>query len=95
MNTSDLNKTFQEKTVEISKSNFNVSDDDKLLLYGVYKQATVGDINIPEPWKIFITDYAKWHAWNTNKNMLSNEAKNKYILEANRVILKHNTNKYT
>lgn len=45
------------------------SDDNKLKLYGLYKQATVGDINIAQPWAIQIEARAKWGAWNEQKGV--------------------------
>ena len=34
---------------------------DKLRFYGLYKQATEGDTNIPRPSSRQIVDYAKWY----------------------------------
>lgn len=39
-----------------------LDDDQKLQLYGLYKQATVGDIDAPKPWAIQIADSAKWYS---------------------------------
>jgi diazepam-binding inhibitor (GABA receptor modulating acyl-CoA-binding protein) len=33
---------------------------DKLQFYGLYKQATEGDINIPKPSSRQVVEYAKW-----------------------------------
>lgn len=33
---------------------------DKLQFYGLYKQATEGDVNIPRPSSRQVVDYAKW-----------------------------------
>ena len=38
-----------------------------LVLYGLYKQATVGDVNTEQPWKVQVEARAKWDAWNANK----------------------------
>ena len=84
MNT--LDKTFLEKIDEISHDNIKVSYDDKLLLYGLYQQATIGNINIPKP--CFIRHYKQleWYAWNKNRNMTQHDAKNRYILEVEDII---------
>lgn len=57
------------------------SDNDLLLLYGYYKQATVGDCNIPKP-NNFIFDQkslVKWKAWNNNLGMDKQTAMLNYI----------------
>ena len=43
------------------------TNDDKLALYGWFKQATVGDINIAQPWAVQVEARAKWEAWNKVK----------------------------
>ena len=84
----DIQNEFKLKSEEISNSNFKISDQDKLTLYGLYKQSTVGNINIDEPWKIYITDHAKWVAWNNNKNVSKEKAMKQYIQAADIIIKK-------
>ncbi|CAL0308562.1 unnamed protein product [Lupinus luteus] len=50
-----------------------------LLLYTLYKQATIGPCNIPEPstWKI--VDHSKWASWNQLGNMSSTEAMRLFV----------------
>lgn len=38
---------------------------DKLQFYGLYKQATQGDVNIPRPSSRQVVEYAKWFAINS------------------------------
>jgi len=62
-------------------------DDNTLLeLYGLYKQATVGDIDIPQPWSIQFEAAAKWAAWNLRKGMSSADAKAAYVAKVNELI---------
>jgi diazepam-binding inhibitor (GABA receptor modulating acyl-CoA-binding protein) len=42
-------------------STFQPVAADKLQFYGLYKQATEGDVNIPRPSSRQIVDYAKWY----------------------------------
>jgi diazepam-binding inhibitor (GABA receptor modulating acyl-CoA-binding protein) len=57
-----------------------VSDDNKLKLYGLYKQATVGDVNTERPSGMFnIKEKAKYDAWNENKGMSKETAMNDYV----------------
>lgn len=52
---------------------------DKLQFYGLYKQATEGDINIPKPSSRKVVEYAKWKAWNRMKGFTPTEAQKLYI----------------
>ncbi|XP_020862607.1 diazepam-binding inhibitor-like 5 [Phascolarctos cinereus] len=57
----------------------HLSDEEKLVVYSYYKQATAGDINIPCP---EITDFkakAKWGAWNCRKGMSKLDAMKIYV----------------
>lgn len=57
-----------------------VSDDNKLKLYGLYKQATVGDVNTARPSGMFnIKEKAKYDAWIENKGMSKEAAMNDYV----------------
>ena len=48
-------------------------------MYALYKQATVGDINIAQPWKVQLEARAKWDAWNALKGMSQEDARKAYI----------------
>lgn len=56
-----------------------VSDQEKLLVYSFYKQATQGDCNIPVPPATDVRAKAKWEAWNVNKGMSKMDAMRIYI----------------
>ncbi|KAK2509720.1 hypothetical protein MC885_019981 [Smutsia gigantea] len=56
-----------------------VSDQEKLLVYSVYKQATQGDCNIPAPPDTDMKAKAKWEAWNGNKGMSKMDAMRIYV----------------
>ena len=45
------------------------SDEELLNLYGLFKQATVGDNNTAQPWAIQFEAKAKWDAWESKKGM--------------------------
>lgn len=38
-----------------------LGNDQKLQLYGLYKQATVGDVNTSRPWSTDFVGTAKWY----------------------------------
>ncbi len=52
------------------------TNEQKLFMYGLYKQATVGDCNIIRP-KDMLGSY-KYDAWQKNVGMDADEAKIKY-----------------
>eukprot|EP00353_Schmidingerella_taraikaensis_P006873 CAMPEP_0185569654 /NCGR_PEP_ID=MMETSP0434-20130131/2209_1 /TAXON_ID=626734 ORGANISM="Favella taraikaensis, Strain Fe Narragansett Bay" /NCGR_SAMPLE_ID=MMETSP0434 /ASSEMBLY_ACC=CAM_ASM_000379 /LENGTH=91 /DNA_ID=CAMNT_0028184503 /DNA_START=24 /DNA_END=299 /DNA_ORIENTATION=+ len=62
----------------------SVSNEDKLKAYGLYKQSTVGDVNIDRPGMLSFEGRAKWDAWNAVKGMSQADAKEAYIAEVER-----------
>ncbi|XP_020773963.1 acyl-CoA-binding protein-like [Boleophthalmus pectinirostris] len=48
-------------------------------LYGLYKQATVGDVNIEAPGMFSFVAKEKWNAWNAKKGLSKEEAEAEYI----------------
>lgn len=50
---------FESTATKLSKIQ-GLSNDQKLQFYGLYKQATVGDVNTPQPWSINMVAKAKW-----------------------------------
>jgi len=64
---------------DIDMDSLNISDSIKLDFYKFYKQATVGDCNIPEPYSIFYKAHAKWKAWDSIKGMSIEDAMKEYI----------------
>ena len=65
-----------ERVLQLTKEPTN---EDKLKLYGLFKQATVGDINIECPSFFNMTGRAKWAAWNEHKGKTMEQAKTEYI----------------
>lgn len=45
------------------------SNDEMLELYGLYKQATIGDNTTSSPWAVQFEASAKWNAWNNLKGI--------------------------
>lgn len=56
-----------------------LDNSQKLEFYGLFKQATEGDITAAQPWAVQIEARAKWEAWNGRKGMSSDEAKAAYV----------------
>lgn len=65
----------------------NKPDNDTLgQLYGLYKQATVGDINIPQPSMLDFKGSAKWNNWNNYKGLSTYKAEVQYIMLVNKLL---------
>lgn len=57
-------------TTEAKALPSSISNDDKLELYALFKQANVGDVNTDRPGGFFdMTGKAKWDAWNKKKGL--------------------------
>lgn len=59
------------------------------LLYGYYKQATIGDINIEKPGFLNFKEGKKWEAWDACKGLSQYDSEVKYILYVNDMIQKY------
>ena len=61
------------------------SNDDLLSLYGLFKQATVGDVAGKRPGMMNIRGRAKYDAWASRKGMSADEARASYIQTVERL----------
>lgn len=68
-----------EKAAEDVKQLKNISDENKLKLYGLYKQATNGNNTKAKPYFWNAIELAKWNSWNSFKDMSKESAENKYV----------------
>ncbi|EWC44985.1 hypothetical protein DRE_01044 [Drechslerella stenobrocha 248] len=55
------------------------TDDELLDLYGLYKQASVGDINTTRPGMMDFKGKYKWDAWKSREGISQEEAEQLYI----------------
>ncbi|XP_075158755.1 acyl-CoA binding protein 1 [Haematobia irritans] len=70
---------FDKAAEDVKNLNSTPSDNDLLELYGLYKQATVGDCNTAKPGFLDFKGKAKWEAWNSRKGMSNDDARNAYV----------------
>ncbi|XP_017482586.1 PREDICTED: acyl-CoA-binding protein-like [Rhagoletis zephyria] len=68
--------TASEKAKAFTKK---PTDAEFLEFYGLYKQATVGDVNIPAPGALDLKAKAKFDAWSKHKGLSADDAKAAYI----------------
>ncbi|WP_113955543.1 acyl-CoA-binding protein [Arenicella xantha] len=77
----DLTQAFED-TVELVKTargNFTPSNQLKLEMYGLYKQATEGDVHGKKPGMLDVVGKAKYQAWAKLKGTDSTQAMQLYI----------------
>ncbi|KAL0268053.1 UNVERIFIED_CONTAM: hypothetical protein PYX00_010137 [Menopon gallinae] len=55
------------------------TEDELLELYALYKQATVGDCDIPKPQAFDLKAKYKWESWSRKKGMDRGTAQQDYI----------------
>ncbi|CAG9802606.1 unnamed protein product [Chironomus riparius] len=77
-----LKEDFDTAAEKVKNLKSKPSDQDLLELYGLFKQATVGDNNTEKPGMLDFKGKAKWEAWNGRKGMSSDEAMTKYVEKA-------------
>lgn len=80
---------FLIATQTIKQLNETPNTNELKILYGLYKQATIGDINIQKPVFINFKEVKKWESWNSYKGLNQFEAEVKYIIYVNELIQKY------
>ncbi|PSC75802.1 acyl-binding [Micractinium conductrix] len=74
-----LKEDFDRAAEEAKTLPDNTTDQDKLDLYGLFKQASVGDVNTPKPGLLDFKGKAKWGAWEKQKGKSQEAAMQEYI----------------
>ena len=77
----DIKSKFEAmvEAVRAATIDFTPNNTQKLKLYAFYKQATVGDVNVPCPGMLNMIDRAKWNAWNAIKGWSNEKAMQAYL----------------
>lgn len=75
----ELQKKFTESQEILKNLSKRPNDEELLHVYSLFKQATIGDINIPQPGMFSFKEKAKWNAWNSKKGMKKETALQSYI----------------
>lgn len=73
----------------VKKLTVSPTNDELCILYGLYKQATIGNINIVKPNFYQFKDIAKWESWNNNMGLSVYDAEVNYIKYVNSLIKKY------
>lgn len=77
-----LEEEFKEAAEMIKNLKARPTDEELLMIYALFKQATEGDVNVPRPGMFDLKGKAKWDAWNGKKGMSKEEAQRAYIARA-------------
>ncbi|XP_072118232.1 acyl-CoA-binding protein [Mobula birostris] len=80
---------FEKAAEEVKRLKTKPSDEDMLLIYGLYKQATVGDVNTERPGMLDLKGKAKWDAWSAKKGTTKEDAMKNYIEKVQELKEKH------
>ncbi|KAM6945849.1 acyl-CoA-binding protein [Aplochiton taeniatus] len=87
MSQEDFDKAYYVvRNLEKRPSHADLSD-----IYGLYKQATVGDVSIERPRIFDFTGKSKWDAWNSKKGMSKEDAIKGYISKAEEMKVTYST----
>jgi acyl-CoA-binding protein len=75
----DLESRFQQAAKDVNGLSERPSDDDLLELYGLYKQATQGDVAGKKPGMFDFKARAKYEAWEELAGTSAEDAMRRYI----------------
>jgi len=78
-NSLSLQMNFTEAAEKAKSLPSSMPDEKKLELYGLYKQATVGDNTTDQPWMVQVEARAKWDSWAKHKGMSKDDAEKAYV----------------
>lgn len=85
---SDLLTQFKQAEADVKKLSKRPSNDTLLELYGLYKQATVGDVTGSRPGMLDMVGRAKYDAWAKLKKTGKEDAMKQYIALVERLTKK-------
>ncbi|KAF6011035.1 hypothetical protein HII12_002628 [Brettanomyces bruxellensis] len=90
-----VSELFNEKVstlrlLQLSNWKQRPTDDELLELYGLFKQATVGDNTTERPGVFDFKGKYKWDAWKKLEGLSQEEAEKKYVEFADKLIEKYN-----
>ncbi|XP_059645432.1 acyl-CoA-binding protein isoform X1 [Cornus florida] len=81
-----LKEEFEEHAQKAMTLPENTSNENKLILYGLYKQATVGPVDTSRPGMFNMRDRAKWDAWKAVEGKSKEEAMSDYITKVKQLL---------
>ncbi|RZB93196.1 Acyl-CoA-binding protein isoform A [Glycine soja] len=82
----DMQEDFEQYAEKAKTLPPTQSNEDLLILYGLYKQATVGPVNTSRPGMFNMRDRAKWDAWKAVEGKSKDEAMGDYIIKVKQLL---------
>ncbi|XP_015338905.1 acyl-CoA-binding domain-containing protein 7 [Marmota marmota marmota] len=84
-----LQADFDRATEDVKKLKTRPEDEELKEIYGLYKQAVIGDIDIACPALLDVKGRAKWEAWSFQKGLSKEDAMSAYISKTKELIEKY------
>lgn len=84
-----LDDQFNKAAEDVKKLKSQPEDAELIELYGLFKQATIGDINTTRPGMLDFKGKAKWDGWNAKKGKTQEESKQEYVALVEKLISKY------
>lgn len=86
---SDLEQQFHAAVDKVQNApadgSFKPSNDYKLNMYALFKQATIGDVQGKKPGMLDVIGRAKYNAWEKRRGMSKADAMQSYLAEVEKV----------
>eukprot|EP00121_Abeoforma_whisleri_P014809 Awhi_evm1s13657 len=74
-----MSDAFNKAAEEVKNLSKSPNNDELIELYGLYKQATVGDVNTERPGMLDMKGKAKWDGWKNQEGRSKEQAEALYI----------------
>lgn len=87
------NSDFEHAVKNIRLLTVRPTDNELLELYGLYKQATIGNNNTHHPGILNIKESAKWNSWKRYSGKGKNWSKHEYISLVKKLLNKYQSKK--
>ncbi|KAI5438266.1 hypothetical protein KIW84_024132, partial [Lathyrus oleraceus] len=81
-----LQEDFEEHAAKVKTLTESPSNENLLILYGLYKQATLGPVTTARPGIFSQKDRAKWDAWKAVEGKSKDEAMSDYITKVKQLL---------
>ncbi|KAL1204947.1 Acyl-CoA-binding domain-containing protein 6 [Cardamine amara subsp. amara] len=81
-----LKEEFEEHAEKVNTLTEKPSNEDLLIIYGLYKQAKFGPVDTARPGMFSPKERAKWDAWKAVEAKSTEEAMNDYITKVKQLL---------
>ena len=84
-----MKELFKEAIILVQNLDKTPTNTELLQLYGLYKQATIGDNNKDEPSMFYVKEKSKWESWNKHLGKSKEDVMKEYIILVGKLIEKY------